>query len=109
MGEILLTADSPLPVAKVAVQVAEPEVGYDRFIWSLAANSRVSPRPDMNLVLTYIPARVLKDGTIEQAPEHMRRSVVMDSMIDARTNELTPLGKLLIVAIEAAIEQDSKE
>ena len=101
MSEKLLAAESPLPVAKTAVQVAEPETPYNRIVWSLAANSRDAGVGGWDAVIsmTWIPARQLRDGTVETAPETMRRHVIVSSIV-GKDGTLTDAGQRIVELVK---------
>ncbi len=103
MDEILLTVDSPLPVAKVAVPVAEPETAYDRIAWSFSAASRVDGKMmDAVISMSWVPTRVLRDGTVEVGPESLRRHANVGTVLDER-GQLTDVGQRLVEIIKMLV------
>ncbi len=104
MGEYR-TVEEALPVAAKAVAIPEPERPYDRWWWSLAANSRSTRKGEMDGVCSIMlrPCRVLRDGTVDIAPESLTRHFNVGTLLDGDGN-LTPLGEAIIAVIKLAAQ-----
>ena len=101
MGEV--DKETAIPVAGRAVEIVEPDKPYDRVWWSLSATCRPGAgQSDAVVSVSWTPCRVLRDGTVELAPESQRRGKTISSLFGPR-GELTPLGKALVNVIKLIV------
>lgn len=69
-----------IPIEK-PIPIPSPRDGYDRvMVWLAVSPRHVGGGVDYTVAIRARPYRVLEDGTIDEAPERMDRSVAIGSV-----------------------------
>jgi hypothetical protein len=101
-------ADDIFPVLTVPVPLAEKTRNYTGYLVWLS----ISPRTDdgkLDLTASAVvqPYRVLADGTIDPAPDRLKKSFAIGSLVEAHANGGTPFSRFIdqiVVAMRDALK-----